>query len=47
VCALYPTPIALDFLAPCLMVMRIEYQPWLIALKHNVDASLVRNAEKP
>jgi uncharacterized membrane protein len=45
VCALYPTLIALGFLALCLLVMRIEYQPWLMSLKHHVDAGLVRNAE--
>jgi hypothetical protein len=42
---LYPTLIARGFLAPCLLVMRIEYQLWLMALKHNVNAGLVRNAE--
>lgn len=43
--ALYPTLIALGFFALCLLVMSIEYQPWLMALKRNVDVGLVRNAE--
>ena len=43
--ALYPTLIALGFFALCLVVMSIEFQPWLMALKAKVDVGLVRNAE--
>lgn len=43
--ALYPTLIALGFFGLCLLVMSIEYQPWLMSLKRDVDVGLVRNAE--
>ncbi len=43
--ALYPTLIALSFFALCLLVMSIEYQPWLMSLKQIVDVGLVRNAD--
>ena len=43
--ALYPTLIALSFFALCLLVMSIEYQPWLMSLKQMVDVGLVRNAD--
>lgn len=43
--ALYPTLIALGFFLLCLLVMHIEYQPWMMSLKRGVDLGLVRNAE--
>lgn len=43
--ALYPTLIALGFFVLCLLVMSIEYQPWLMSLKRDMDVGLVRNAE--
>ncbi|MFP6847337.1 MAG: DUF2254 domain-containing protein [Pseudomonas sp.] len=43
--ALYPTLIALGFLVLCLLSMSIEYQPWLMTLKGNIDVGLVRNAD--
>lgn len=43
--AFYPSLIALGFLALCMLNMAIEYQPWLMSLKQDLDIGLVRNAE--
>ena len=43
--AFYPTLIALGFSSCAWLSMSIEYQPWLMALKPQVDVGLVRNAD--
>ncbi|NMY50693.1 DUF2254 domain-containing protein [Pseudomonas sp. WS 5011] len=43
--ALYPTLIALGFFVLCLLSMSIEYQPWMMSLKGEIDVGLVRNAD--
>jgi len=43
--ALYPTLIASGFFVLCLLSMSIEYQPWMMSLKAEIDVGLVRNAD--
>ncbi|UUD64558.1 DUF2254 domain-containing protein [Pseudomonas seleniipraecipitans] len=43
--AFYPTLIAIGFFFLCVLTMALEYRPWMLALKQNVDIGMVRNAE--
>ncbi|MHA6493471.1 DUF2254 domain-containing protein [Pseudomonas borbori] len=43
--AFYPTLIAFAFFGLCVLSMAMEYQPWVMEIKQQVDIGLVRNAE--